>query len=86
MDWRDNRCANVAPGAGEHRSVRCQLMPHNDDQHVAMISQNPRPEHGVRATSASEYRTWGEPWTKSPPGHGWLPWAISFPRIESWPG
>lgn len=67
------RCTSVDAGD------RCQLFTHTDGQHVACIrfEQTRGGKH-----FASEYRTWGAPWTKEPPGLGGLRWAPTFPSAH----
>ena len=69
-----DRCADV------DQSVRCQLLLHHDGQHAAMISFEAFARYPNRV---SEYRQWGEPWTKARPGQGPLPWAATFPRVAT---
>jgi hypothetical protein len=73
----EDRCTSV----GAHET-RCQLLTHDDDQHVAMIKHDITPVRGFRKRSVADYRMWGEPWIGPTPGQAPLGWALTFPRVE----
>jgi hypothetical protein len=70
----DGRCGAVSRSL---LGVRCQLLRHDDDRHVAMIDEGPLLSPILR------YATWGEsssgPWV----GRAQLNWAPTFPQVES---
>jgi hypothetical protein len=72
-----DRCASIDNGC------RCQLLLHDDGQHAAMVKFDLSPERGRRRQKVSGYRTWDAPWTKPEPGQAPLPWAPTFPRLET---
>ena len=56
-------------------------MPHDDDQHAAMVTFDVSGARGNRRPATVEFRTWGAPWTKLAPGEGRLDWA-TMPMVE----
>lgn len=69
----DYRCTSVDQGD------RCQLIQHDDDQHVACIRFEQT--RGGR-DFISEYRTWGAEWMKGRPGVDGLRWSPTFPGAQ----
>lgn len=73
------RCVSVRPVSLGLARIRCQLIVHDDDQHVAMVAFDAFAKRG----NVAEYAIWGNPWTKVEPGQGPLAWSPSFPRVET---
>jgi hypothetical protein len=63
--------------------VRCQLQPHLDGQHCALVQFDLVGARGKRRPARIRYRKFGQVWTKPEPEHASLPWAPTFPRVEA---
>jgi hypothetical protein len=78
MGRHDDQCVEV-----DDFAHRCQLLAHEDGQHVAMVKFDVLARRGNRWHAGVEYRRWGQLWTKPEPGQATLRWAPTFPRLET---